>query len=282
MDPDVSALLPGADDIAEDDSNINGVESPTTDDENLENPQDPENPDDEEGADGKGKKEDPEDDKVPFHKHPRWIERQQELKELKESNRTLQERLEAIENQKPKEPFKLDDNQRNELREILKGAPKHEFPEDFKTWNEAYEALNEAILENFIYLQSVFAERAQKSQAKEQETVATEKRQFATQMMEIEDGMDPEEFKEFREFVVDKLETEKKNPNFDALRFLGKAEVEFYKQRGAAKQPKTNPNKKIVSKVGGKGKPQMGGSGPDTNFIQNNSMSEIANAMLGR
>ncbi|MGV8142980.1 MAG: hypothetical protein ACP5NS_05105 [Candidatus Pacearchaeota archaeon] len=282
MDPDVSALLPSAEDITDDNSE-DGVESLPTNNDNPNDQQDPENPNDEdqEGEEGKGKKEDQEDEDVPFHKHKRWIERTQEIKGLKESNQKLQERLDAIEGQKPSEPFKLNDNQRNELREILKGAPKHEFPEDFKTWGEAFDVLNEAMMENFIYLQSVFAQRAQSSQERESKAVAAEKSEFAQQVIDIEDGMDPAEFKEFRDFIVDELERAKKDPKFDALKFLNRAEVDFYKQRGSNKPPKSNPNKKIVSKVGGKGKPIIGDSGPDTKFIQNNDMGTIARTMMG-
>lgn len=280
MDIDV----PNANDFIADD-NESGAESQPANNENLDNEL-PENPEGEqpEGDEGKKQEEESEDEKVPFHKHPRWIERQKEFKQLREANEKLLKENEGLKNTKQPEPVQLNDEQRNELREILKGGPKHTFEQDYKSWDEAYQAIAHAVIEDFMYLQGVFNQRAQQMSQKQTESLENDKRSFALEMMDIEDEMEPEDFKEFRAFATEELSKLKDGAQIETKTFLKDALYRYYKGK-STKQPTTqkpNLNKNSVSKVVGKGKPSVGGSKqPSYEYISGRSMSEIAQDMMG-
>jgi hypothetical protein len=91
------------------------------------------------------------EDNTPFHKHPRWIERDQELKAEREARRQLEQRYQDMERRiqevsQPKGPDK-----RSAMLERLKGidpefaefvsglAPQKEL-EDLRQWKQQYDA----------------------------------------------------------------------------------------------------------------------------------------------
>lgn len=229
---------------------------------------------------------DPEEDLVgkntPLHKHPRWKERTQQLREsraktleVEQRNVELERRLASIES-KVNNTSGLDETIRTEIAQITSNLPRRDFGgEDFKTWEDAYPVIRDMLIEDVMAVSKHFSDKNQSAQSQKESEKKTQERGWAEELVDIEDEIDnPEQYSAFRSWVEQQLGN---NVSYKSFNDAYNKWLQVKNKQLAQKPGKPNVNKVNASKVLTNGKPnQSGNKAIDYRYIASHSMQDIA------
>lgn len=216
---------------------------------------------------------------IPLHKHPRFTETRKQLREERAKREEIERKLATIESRLNSSSPQLDETIKTEIAQVINTLPKRDFGgKVFNTWEEAYPFIRDFLIEDVMSVSKFFATKNQSAQAQQESQKQIQDREWAEELVEIEDEIDnPDQYKAFR------LWTEQQLTNKVAFKSFNDAYNKWLsvKNKQIAQKPgKPNVNKQNATKVLTNGKPnQSKDSGLDYRYIASHSMSDIADRM---
>lgn len=196
--------------------------------------------------------------KLPFHKHPRWIKQQQEVKRLREENARL---MSGGKEPKETKPANAD---LGSVEKIFEGLPERKLKDKYTNWNEAYKDIRNAVIADLIDVRS-----------KQKEGDEALVRQYDSQLASIRKDLGQERFQDFVTFAHTALE---KHPDA-SLAFL----YNWFANNAPKAQGKPAANKP-VSKVNKSGTAASGAGSsdgvPPADYLRGKSMQDIMDEQM--
>lgn len=190
---------------------------------------------------------------LPFHKHPSWIKRTEELRRLREEN----EKLKSGDNTTNKKPV-IDDSQ---VGKMFQGFPERKFKKasEYTDIPSLYSDIRHALVSDLMELKT-----------KQEESNNELVRHYDSQLKQIKDDLGSEDvWNEFIDFA-NKTLTRVPNTPLEVM-------VDFFMENYSKPSSTTPTAKKQSSKInkGGTTSASKGKSNPDINYLRSRSMQDI-------